>query len=469
MNNESSLYKQIFRWGFLGYAVLFIFSFVFYKERTIFVDIAFHLFHIIRKNDFAIQVYRYGAVVTQIFPLAARRMSLSLNSIMLVYSVGVMLYYIACYTITGAVLKNYKIAVVMLCSQFLFMSRSFYWMQAELQQGLAFMLVVYAWLGNQHLSRPKPVSLVVAFALVVVLNFFHPLLIMPVIFVALFFYINKEEGYDWRVLTVALLVCIGLYFVKKEFFVNKYDEDAAKGFNNFIYTFPHYFGIASNRKFVTDCMKLFYWIPVAVSAVGVYYLIKRKWLMFIVFASFFSGFLLLVNVTFPHNNEADFYMENLYLPLGIIISFPLVYHFLPWLHQKKLAIPLVALIIITGAVRIYQMHYFHTTRINWQRTFLDKNIDKKLLMSNKEVPMDTLKILWGTPYEFWLLSTTEYNKTASVVMDEYIDKLLWYKWENKEFHTTIERLPYHMLQQPYFKLTDTVTHYDTPAEYIKQQ
>lgn len=460
MTGEESLYKKLYRMGFAAYAVLFIFSIVLYKERTIFVDIAFHLFHIIRKNDFAIQAFRYGAVVTQIFPLVARRMSASLNTIMMVYSGGVMLYYIACYWLCGSVLKNYKIALVLLFSQFLFTTNAFFWMQAELQQGLAFMLVVYACIGKIQPGKMVPVFSVLALGLLILANFFHPLLIVPFGFVAVFLLIDKQSEFNKPALIVTIAVLGVMYYIKKTYFVNPYDEQTSKGINNFIWTFPHYWGIASNRKFLEDCLNKFYWIPVTAMAVGAYYLLRRKWFYFVLFGGFFVGFLLLVNVSFPHNLEADFYMENLYLPLGVIISFPLVYHLLPYLHNRQLAVPVLIAVLLTGCVRIYMASNFLTERIRWQRTFLQQNGDKKLLIPSSAMPMDKLKITWGTAYEFWLLSTTEQGKSASIIIDDFWEKLIPFSMENKEFLGSFEHIPYEQLPPPYFRFNDTVTHYE---------
>ncbi len=459
MTAEEQLYKRLYRIGFVAYGVLMAFAMVFFKERTVFVDIAFHLFHIIKNNDFAIQAYRYGAVVTQVFPMLARKMSASLTTIMLVYSAGVMLYYIACYWLCGSVLKNYRLALVLLFSQFLFTTNAFFWMQAELQQGLAFMIVVFGFVGKLG-EKPSASLWLLTGASIIFANFFHPLLFVPFFFVAIFFLANKHDNYNKLGLLLTMGICIAMYFVKKQYFSNPYDEQTSKGVNNFLWTFPHYWGIASNRKFLADCLNKFYWIPVTAAAICIYYTIRRKWLFLALFLPSFIGFLLLVNVSFPHNAEVDFYMENLYLPLGIIIALPLVYHLMPYLYNRRLAYPITIAILLTGLVRIYMAGTFQTDRIKWQRAFLQQNGDKKMLISSKIMPMEKLKITWGTAYEFWLLSTSEQGKSASIVIDDHVENLLTFKWENKEFLGSFEHIPYEQLTPEYFKFTDTVTHYE---------
>lgn len=463
MNEGNRLYKNLYSGGYAAYGVLLLFAIIFYRERTIFLDAAFHLFHILSTGNFAFQVHRYGAAFTQAFPLLASKLSLSLSTVMLVYSAGVMLYYIVCYWLCGSVLKNYRMALALLFTQVLLLTHAFYWIQAELQQGLAFMMVVFAWLEKQELKKMNAMNIVVSFALVTLVNFFHPLLIVPLVFAFIFFLVNGTTA-DKRIMIWSGVYCIILYFVKSRLLSNHYDEQQMKGLDNFAGYFPNYLNLPSNKVFLARCLNTFYWAPVIASIVAVTYIYKRKWPQLLLFLVFFIGFILLVNVSYPHATEVWFYIENLYLPLAVILAFPLVFHVLPVIN-RKLAMGITVLIIFTGLARIYSAHHIRTARLNWERRYLEKNIDKKLLVYNREVPMDTLLMTWGTPYEFWLLSTTEYGKTASIVIDEHADQLLWCKWENKEFITILEKTPYEKLPSRYFKMQDTVTHYDVTGEY----
>ena len=54
--------------GLTFYGLLMLLSMVFFRERVIMPDTSFQLFELLRHNDFAIQVGRYGAVMSQSFP-----------------------------------------------------------------------------------------------------------------------------------------------------------------------------------------------------------------------------------------------------------------------------------------------------------------------------------------------------------------------------------------------------------------
>ena len=59
--------------GAISYAFLLILAYVYYKERTLWGDIPYHVFHILKDDNFAIQNNRFGAVLTQWIPLVLGR------------------------------------------------------------------------------------------------------------------------------------------------------------------------------------------------------------------------------------------------------------------------------------------------------------------------------------------------------------------------------------------------------------
>lgn len=101
--------RLVFKIGALTYLCLFIFSIVFYKERTVILDASFQLFNILKSGSFAIQVNRFGAAFTQIFPLLASKLSLPLYQVAGAYSVGFILYYFTCFLIILFGFKSEKL------------------------------------------------------------------------------------------------------------------------------------------------------------------------------------------------------------------------------------------------------------------------------------------------------------------------------------------------------------------------
>jgi hypothetical protein len=76
-------------------------------------------------------------------------------------------------------------------------------------------------------------------------------------------------------------------------------------------------------------------------------------------------------------------------------------------------------------------------------------------MSEKEVPMDTLIMSWGSSFEFWLLSSLR-NPDAprSIVIDEDPARFDWTLSNNTAFFTEWGIYPYADLPKRYFNFTD---------------
>lgn len=452
-------YKKIYIIGVIGYCVLLFLSVLFYKERTFFVDIAFHIFSIITNKGLAIQNFRFGAVFTQLFPLLAVKIGFSLAGVAISYSMGFVLFYFACYIICGLVCKNYRIALVLLLFNTLFVSDTFYWIQSELPQGIAIMLVIFAVAARGKIEGLNLLRLNVIFAGLFMVAFTHPLIIFPFLYVVIFFLIGKEQVFDRKLLLTMLVFYLLMIGVKNVFFKTEYEKHAMGGAENLIKLFPHYFHLYSNRQFLHNCIRKFCWIPLASLWLIIVYTQKREYAKLSIFLFFILGYLLLINVSYPDNATSPFYIENMYLPLAVFIALPLIYDILPLYRSKMIPITLFAWILITGCIRIYATHALYSERVDWERKFIQANGDKKLLINSKEEPMNILVMTWGTPYEFWLLSTIETGKTASVIINDDPDQLTWALNDKKKFLTTWGSFDYTSLPSQYFIMKDTTTDY----------
>lgn len=133
--------EQTFKIGSITYIILAILAVILYIERTAFLDISFHLFYILKDGNFAIQNNRFGAFMTQLFPLIGSKIGLPLDVIMKLYSVGFVLYYFSIFLIITKFLKVQKFGIVLLLFSTLMVADTFYWIQSELPQGIAFMIL----------------------------------------------------------------------------------------------------------------------------------------------------------------------------------------------------------------------------------------------------------------------------------------------------------------------------------------
>lgn len=458
--NTDNIYKHTYKWGRFAYLILLLFAILFYKERSAYGDSAYHIFHIIKDDKFAIQNYRFGAFFTQLGPLLTSKLGLSLNVVMLSYSSIFILYYYICYVVCGGILKNYKWALVLLVSQLLFVTDTFYSMQSELPQGLAMMMVLFSCVSSYDLNIKQIVPLLVIVVITVTVAFFHPLLVMPFLFIVLFLMLDKYAVRDLKLLISTATLFMITVLVKKYCYSTDYDTNTTWNAITAFKSMGNFWELPSHNRFIKYCIDNYYWIPFSFAITVVTYLIQRKWLKLPLYITSVLGYISLINICYHNVTPTDVYMENLYLSLALILAVPLLFDVLPSVQKPGFVASAVLLVVVLGLVRIYNAHHTYTDRQNWQRKFMKDNPHPKLAVSTTRVPMHILQFFWATPYEFWLLSTTETDKTACIFITDMLEN--YEKEAIASKHAMFNGwgfVDYNQFPERYFRFTDTASGY----------
>jgi len=447
------MYKRIYFIGLLAYIFLLVLSIMFYKERIIFVDGAFAVFQIARTGSLSVGLFRFGAASVQILPVLACNMGLSLGTIIKSFSISYIFYYLACYLICGSLLKEHRFAIVILLINILFAADTFYTPTSEVPMGLVLLMVVYALIWDRAINTITPLRWGVILFTLMLVAFFHPLMLFALGFSLCFFILSNMQGKDNKVLYRIAVSFAIMLICKFIFFRTAYERHSLSGLKNVFRLFPDYFDTYSNLNFLKNCVSEYYWIPIIFVSLIVLY----KKLALLIVAVF--GYLILVNVMYPSVETPLFYIENLYLPLGLFLGLPFVFDLLPVIVKYKLGIPVMLLIVLTGCVRIYNAHTLYTNRLVLERKYLDEYGDKKVIIRAKKSDQDQLLMLWGTPYEFLLLSEVERNRPASIIIDEDPAHRPWIVEQKKFLVVNYNIYPYDQLDPRYFQFTDTTSGY----------
>jgi len=451
--------RKLYLTGFVAYLFMLMLSLFFYEERTIFLDMAFNLFYIINKGGFAIQIFRFGDVFSQLPPFFAVKAGMPLAFILQAYSAGFVMLYGILYFICGTVCKRYDFALVILLLNILFATDTFYWMLSQLPQAIAILTALFALASRNRLQATGAGAWFLLIAGMMTVVFFHPLIVFVLSFAIGFFLLGSCRVVDRKMCVSLLSVYVAGMVVKFLFFRTPYEAHSLSGMKNFFRLFPNYFTIYSNKRFLFSLLTKYYWLAISLVAVTIYYCKGREWRKLALVASFFGGYLLLVNVSYPTAETPAFYIENLYLPLAIFVSFPLIFDMLP--AARKPAVPQVALvlIILSAATRIYMTHTLYTDRLAYERKILDEYGDRKVIVQATQKDRDALLMIWGTPYELLLLSELERHKPASVIIDEKPELRIWSGSQEKTLVVNYNLIPYNRLNTTYFQLPDTLTIY----------
>lgn len=455
----SSFSVFAYRIGLVGYAVLLALAVVFYKERIVFLDAAFAVFHMVKDGDFAIQIYRVGDGFARLLPHLAYKSGLSLHAICLCYSVGFTLFLALCYWVCGTWLKRPVWALIILLMNVLFVAHSFYWPTAQVPQGIALLMVVCALFDNRPFATVSVMQRGTAAILLLIVAFFHPLLVICVAWMIVWFALRGQSPFCRKAIWFIAGVLIVAVVVKMLFFRVPYERHSASGLKNFIRLFPDYWNTYTNRQFLHRLFTIYYWMPVVLVVVAATYVVRKQYRLLVWYASTILGYIFLVNTMYPNADTPAFYLEVLYLPVGLFMGLPLVFDALPGITHRYATV-LMALIVVTGCWRIYDAHDLYTQRLQWQRNFLQQYGHRKMIVDTRSTDTSLLQMTWGTPYEFWLLSTMEQGRSASIIIDNKPGDRQWTSEKRTHLVVNWNIFPYGELNPKYFRFTDTVNGYE---------
>lgn len=458
MNNQSLL----FRLGLFSYLALMLLALVYFQERTLWGDIAFHIFSIIKNDGFAIQNGRSVAFMTQLAPYISSQLGLSFKSIALSYSLIFVVYYGSIYWLSFKIFNNVKAALSMLLLSMLMVCDTFFWIQSELPQGLAMMMLALAILTkSSQISDYNKLELFFLAGLLLLVVYAHPLMIFPFSFIGLFLFLSQEKTVPTKVLIGAFLFFMVVVFLKQTVLKlpSSYEDNAMARLNNFKTLFPNYLTLDYNVIFFKACLKKYYFLLLLLMLMSYFYVQQQKRLKLGLIWTFFLGYLLLINVVQTSMRFEASYLENLYLPLSVFVTIPFVYDFLP--HQKKQhQLLLLGLIIGSCLIRIVFFSSTYSDKLAWQKDLLTETehwTQQKLVVPLEVVPQElNWTNAWSSPYEFWLISGIQNpNNLRSVIIHPNPTQLK-YQTINQAFITDLGTVKYTTLQsKQYFNFQDS--------------
>lgn len=479
--------------GVITFSILLVFSLLFYRERAITFDMARLGFYNILTRNFVFSNQRFGTIIPQLIPLMLRWLNYPLRIILMVRSAGFVVFYFAFFFVITFVQRQYNVALVFLLSVLLLVNDTFYWIQSELPQGLAWLILYYAYIekrGVAAISRRPLLHLI----FLLFIQSFHPLMVFPILYLLLYLLYQQHRFnwsfYKWPVAIVAINFCLRIWASKFNSYEGPKLDMVTKlqHHRSHLQQLFHFDGVTGACAFVLfggllliafaikkRLYLLGYMLLIAALVAGVYGLVHwlhvpsifqvlrfsatdylvywivilftvivlaggRKFYLLALLSLFTMGYLLLICLM---NRSADkFYLENLMLPLGIFILLPFVQLLTNELYNfRKSVFPLLLVVICARLLFIFNAHAVYTNRLKWYRNKfeeMDKIHTQRLMLTEKNVPMDTLVMSWASGYESVLLSSINGPQyTKSIVIDKDLsdyepylkaDTLLLAKW-----------------------------------------
>ena len=454
-SKESSISIKII--GHAFFVVYLFLAFVFYKERTIFIDCADFSFDLIQSNNFVLPHGRWSSFFTQIIPLLAIKLGGSLELVLKSYSLSIALFYYVVFLIVAYAFKNNnKLIALYLLTLCLTVRNTFYFSIAELLQGLALCVIVYGLAKQLTIKEEKRKWLKTALIVILsaTLYYFHQLMLFAIVFALLAIIINKK-AYANKHLLIAF-VLTNIWFGAKILLLSSggYEGQKMPDLETFIQQVPNIFSLPSFKYFF-NFLKAEIWYAIILMFGSIVVLWRRKkQLLAIFFLLYFISYLVLIVITY-HKGESPNMYELYYVLFGFFIGVAL--DVVIEKIDRRIVFYSFLTILIFSVNRMYLAHEKPSMRI----TFLEKLVEKgrehserKYVLNVNDFPWNYAWVTWAVPIETVLISSLDNKETitcfvskepSNLKLNVVRGKILSPPWLRYEMNTTT-------LKKSYFSL-----------------
>jgi len=427
----------------------------FYKERMLFVDPGWVVFNIVNTKTFLIAEHRYGAVVTQIVPLAGVWLRLPLSLILFAYSVSFQLFYLIAALLLLFRYRQAGLAVLMALYFTLIVSDEYFWPNNEVHQGIAWMFLflgLYRWKAGSPGAGHHLLLLLFGFLAI----FSHFLVILPFSFLWLYplagRQIKKPELRTYLIYTVFLAVVFlakyylgstGWYDGPKLHAVRKMD------IGSILRSFA-----GGQAGSMYKLLLVNYWLVPLLLVISIAGALRYKYygIAFLTLA-YALGYFALVCLTYPDATTRGnlFYMESEWMGLAVIAGAAWVYIILP---KVKPAYASLALTIVFTIRLIYigaSVPLFHERLMALQHTIDElraRRLDKAILVKNERAE-EAFVMSWGLATESLICSSMDGGQpvTFKLMPENEIGPVA-----ADTFLSCFSREHYKMLNPAYFRI-----------------
>jgi hypothetical protein len=450
--------------GHFLFAILTLFSLYFWQERTLILDAAFQSYLFISTGRPAIMVERFGAGLTHLLPLMGVYLGFSLKNVLILYSFSIVLFHYVLFFISKKLLKDNAIALAIVLFNVFLIGDAFFWMQNELLQGISLMFVMWGFfIKKQTLTDYHWWDYLMGVGLITTVIYYHPLIIFPIAYVWLFFFIDEKNRISKRLLFILLglfiLIFLSKYLLRQPNFYDRgMTSQYVKEFHFSINTLMQSKGLNMLKTHLLDSFNFL--IP-AYLWVNVFYFKNKNYLKIALFNAFFIAYFLLI--TQRYLDDTRWYSaECHYQPLAVFLIMPLIWDVLPSIRNKKAVLMGLILFVSIRLFFIFQTHKPYTERLNYITNLVNTpsvNQPKKVIINEKKIDKEKLMMTWGMPYESMQITALKSPDSTRifVITDNEFEKekeLL----NSKDSMVTFLMLPkiaFKDLPKNYYNLTDT--------------
>jgi len=442
--------------------LLLIGALIFYKERMLFLDPAFITFEIINKEWFVFSEHRYGAFITQMFPLLAVKMGLSVQSILILYSASFYIFFFAVAFVSGSVLKQYRFAIALAFYLVLMASDVYFWPNNEIHQAVGWMILflsIYKYCTDIKWKHPiaAHIFLMITLFLAIVS---HPLVLIPLLYLWVYHAIDDVKLEDKQKIYIGFYSMMILPFIALRVWLSYnswYDGAKLAAVKNVSLDAVWNTFSMLQAESILDLIFTKHWIVIPILLWGIYDLIRKSRFLHLTL-TLVSGlvYYVLVSITFTNAITALnlFYLESEWMCLALIISYPFIQESIGAMKDKRWVFFVFGIIVLSKIVPFRSAITKFQNRLDTleELTFLAKEnkTSKSYLYKNSELT-NALLMTWGVPIESILISVLK-DELAPPVTIKIFDKKIAVLETKDSIYTAFKLSPVEELNAKYFQL-----------------
>ncbi len=439
---------------------------LYYQERIIFSDAAWVLYNIINKKELFIIEHRYGAFISQIFPLIGTYLGLSLSTILLLYSISFSIFYL-CTALYLHWIKQYSLSILLGFYYTICCTSAYYWTNNEVHQAVAWLMIFLGSTMHHETIKSNKLFTYASFTLLAVLAIFtHPLILFSASFLWGFLYLEQKEvwvrnkHFWFYTLILIIILSIKLYSSQRGWYDGeKISNIQSANWSKITSAIRSY----TAKEFVHHLIYQ-YWQMTLIVLTSYFILIASKKVVLALWTTLYLMlFFISICLTYP-DKTIHFYIESEWMSISIIACFAFARIVLPALHHKisfalLLGIFSIRLYAIAIAASPFEKHLQELKSVVSQH---QNNQETKIVYTNRNALLDDrLMMSWALPIETLLLSnlTDKKPSVTAILMsqEEYQHRKI------KEIAKDVMIEPFGILKlekinKKYFRI-DTLTRY----------
>jgi hypothetical protein len=360
--------------------------------------------------------------------------------------------------------RQKELAVLMSFYFLLFASDTWFWMNNEVHQGIAWMFLLFGTTLSMGKKGVHPLLQTVVFILIAFLTLYtHPLLLFPTSYLWLFLSSRKEWPYTRRQ-TIIFSAILLLIAISKLYWSSgassHYDAEKLQGIKRLSFaTVIDVLHSLFARELFIRIVTAYWMVPLLFLAGLATLCVNRAWWPLTLTLGYTLLYLLAICLTFT--DFIPFYTESELMPATIILTAPFVYFFLRRLPRRAEVI-LLAIIFLFRLGVITAAAPKWVARKEWLLNTLvvmQKQNSTKGLIHETEANKKLLLLTWGTPVESLVASAMQGEnpqRTFVVGNPENLSQRL--PTNQATIIGSFEQIPFSALNLTYFSF-DTTTGY----------